>query len=435
MQQINANVVQQPDQKLSNVQSFGFIVWWSLHQKVYSLLELRQKGGSLPDSIAKSLIGEKPDGAFRKAVSLRKKQWKVEEDKDLVSYYVTDRAGDGYTLARETLNGKGVEIGLEQVGSVFLEGYDVKFTPTLYYSRYRDEVDKLIAHFQSELQKRTGQVDDTRLRTLLLGWLETNHRVALRPTGGVYMIPLTSKNAQRDRIYSELVTVREWIASCGMGELSSMEVFPTIGTTKQSIVTAAIDELNQELSTIEDRLHSYEKSVNMNAGSRMYSAGTQVDAVQAIREKISVLKDAGLMELQIDLAERLLRNVASKNSSTLADRVAEMYNLVSKDSTVVLSERDKIAELYKDLKKEETTAKADLGSNAFDALLLFSRVDLVLHRAETMHRESEKEVALERSSKAIFEPVKTTGMVRTSKTKVADSGTSGTARSRKKVTF
>lgn len=423
-----------PDQNLSNVQSFGFIVWWSLHQKVHNLLDLRQKGQNLPDAITKSLIGEKPDGAFRKAVSLRKKQYKVEESTDKVSYYVTDRAGDGYTLARETIDSKGVEIGLIQVGSIFLEGFDVRFSPTGYYTQYKSEVDDLIAHFQSELNKRTGQVDDTRLRTLLLSWLDANHRVALRPTGGVYLIPLTSKGAQRDKIYSELVNVRDWIASCGMGELSSIEVFPTVATSKQSIVTAAIEELNQELSTIEDRLHSYEKSVNMNAGSRMYSSGTQLDAVKAVKAKIAVLKDAGLMELQIDLAERVLRNATTKNSNALADRVTELYQTIANDPTAIISEKDKITQLYNDLRKEESTSKVDLSSNAFDSLILFSRVDMILHKAETMHVESKREVELERSTKATFEPV-STGLTRTSKTKVVDSGMSGTAKSRKKVTF
>ena len=275
--------------------SFGYLVWWTIHQKVYDLGDLRHtaRANQLPQAFVDKLIGADPNIAFSRATSLGAGgQIASQSTADLRYRFVTRAVHDNTRiLALETVDASNVKLDVTQLGNLTLDGFMLTFTtinrpnsPGL-----QKELDQLIQKMGADLANRIGRIDDTKLRQIILSWCADMNRVSMRNSGGIYFLP---SGAKRDALTDQILGLSQWFLDNEIGRFSSVELFPTPTTSTDDIIQSALDEIDAELTEVSQKLTDYSNSTGMNAGSRMYSAGTQLDRLKALTEKGRALKDS-----------------------------------------------------------------------------------------------------------------------------------------------
>lgn len=347
----------------------GWLLWWTIHQNVYDLFDLRKAGeaAKIPQQLLNGLQGAKVDQAFKRVANLGTGEPSDNQNKDQKSWYATAKTSDGdYVLSRLTIDSSAKEPTLVHIGNLHLNGFDIAFDPATEYQAHKTEVDHLLDRLRQDLLLRTGRIDDNKVRSLVLGWLRNMHRVALRNTGGVYYLPNTPD------IDIHILAVQTWFENTGLGTFSANPVQKNLvnldlikvlkritdkvtlssaaiealrialqdaipqqvqtpivtqiveKTISVDIVESAITELNKEIDEINESLHNYQQSSGMNAGSRMYSAGTQREACKKLLDKVDVLQDN--LGDKIGLVRSKLEIVLNRAAS-MADDSAKLVEL------------------------------------------------------------------------------------------------------------
>lgn len=327
---------------LAGINSFGYLIWWTIQQKVHNLADLRTTAtaNNLPQSFVDKLTGADPDVAFKRATNLSAGGRIAKVSTDTIKYRFVTRSVKGDNtriLALETLNSANVTLDTLQLGNLTLDAFNLRYQSITRPVDHElaKEMDQLIGEMGADLQNRIGRLDDQKLRSIVLSWCSDVHRVSMRNTGGVYFVP-TGSNHQT--ISDQILGIIQWFNDNQAGTFSAVELYPTPTTSIDDIVNSAIDEIANELLEVETKLQAYADNVDMNAGSRGYSAGTQVDRLKALKGKGSALLDSlgdpvALTLSKIDLMiHRAQRMQLASNEEVQREREAKL--IVADNATV-----------------------------------------------------------------------------------------------------
>lgn len=204
------------------------------------------------------------------------------------------------------------------------------------------EIKRVVEDMESRMYQIEGKVDDGRIRSAVLSWLEKNHRVTVRGSGGVYFLPYSPSYRNRDEMEHDLTAVRDWLQDALSSPLSIIAIHNDGVNSLDSFREDAISEVKGMVDEISGKLVKWEQNTNMNAGSKNYSAGTQLDKVSEIQEKVETLK--------VSLGEQL--GVCDEMISIVKVRLEQMVK-----DTARQIDTDKSARNAR--RREKRQAKAD----------------------------------------------------------------------------
>lgn len=296
--------------------SFGFLCWWTISQGQYKVSDLIEhaKESGIDTSVISALRGADLETAFAKATNLGVKGYpSIPDHPSQTARYLTRDVGDHQrAIVREVIDQDKKKVSTLQVAILSRFGPTINTTDRSLTLTLDHEVDKLVDSMQEDMDRRVGFIDDTRLRSLLLNWLTSVHRVAMRGTGGVYFIPGTNRQA-------EVLAMRKFINNSGVGKFSVVRLYSDDATTLDDFRQSAIEEVKNEMAEVNDKLNQYESSAGMNEGSRMYSSSTQVERMRELGKKVQALQDSlgetiGLVDAQYQVILR--RAIKMQQDST-----------------------------------------------------------------------------------------------------------------------
>jgi len=286
------------DGSLAGVNTFGFLVFWTISKGVYDLGDLRHSATALGLSqpLIDKLTGADEQTAFKTATMLptggkQSAQSTPERKYRFVTKGVKDNTDPTRILALETVDASNVTLDVIQLGNMRLElgslRYDSINRPT--DLALGKELDALIGSIADDFRQRIGRVDDQKIRANILNWCKDRHHVTLRNTGGIYFLP---SGGTANALAHEIKGIHDWFAQNGIGVFSSMELFPTPSTSVDDILTTAVTELLTDLEESEQKLKDHQDNKGMNAGSRMYSAGQHAQKLAQLLDKARALSDS-----------------------------------------------------------------------------------------------------------------------------------------------
>lgn len=273
--------------------SFGFLMWWTIAQGIYDRDPLVVSATSLPKEIQDALTGAREKHAWQRATYLKIGSISPIEKDGCSIHYTTRDIEESSTrlLVREVIDNQNVTISVTQVSKLIFNG-TFDYQHELGYYDYPTEVDHIILRLQDNYNQRVGRIDDNKVRTALLEWMDKRHRVTVRGNGGVYYIPTTPSSPYWSQIAAEINHVRSWLSTNGLGTFTSIELVETKETTKPDFLEMALNEVTSALDTVEQKLKEYTASTGMNDGSRMEAAKSQKNKVADLEKKIEALEEA-----------------------------------------------------------------------------------------------------------------------------------------------
>lgn len=277
---------------------FGYLAWWTVEQGNRDIDDLKEQANAanVPSWVSESLNGAKPETAWLRATQLGAKGVASASNGSSMARYLVRDAGDRIRiLVREVVDENNVSVSIEQMGVLTMKGDAIEFeaaTANSVYTLHEKEVRAVLASMRDDLYDRIGKIDDNRIRALILRWLSRRFRVCVRGTGGVYFIPNPAGKADADELLQEITSLRLWMASAHLGTFSIVALQPGGATTVEDFQQSAIEDLKGEIQEVHDNIERYAGQANMNAGSQMFSASTQVQRLDAIREKMETLMGA-----------------------------------------------------------------------------------------------------------------------------------------------
>lgn len=314
----------------------GWIMWWTIHQSTtYSLEDLRNSARrhALPDWIVDKVAGRQPESAWTVATQLgargQQSATHTGDPNGSRSRYLTrDIEEDVRAIVRETVDGHNVKVGSKQI-AVLTRGQRGKIDVDWAHdatAQERTEVQRLLAGMEDKVSQLVGNMDDARIRQIVLEWLNRNYRICLRGTGGVYFIPRPGADAQAQTLESEIAGMRGWITDSPVcGTFSYAQITDSAGTTVEDFVTAAIDDITEAVTEVNSKLDEYTSNSNMNAGSLMFSAAEMAKRLDGVRAKMNALQEA--LGEKVGVLDEMLRLV-EKRAGTL---VRESTQAVERD--------------------------------------------------------------------------------------------------------
>jgi hypothetical protein len=299
----------------SGIPSYGLLTWWTIHQKLHkvTMLKTSSLGLLVPDSVVKGIVGATPTNAFSKATNLGASGVPdFQPNPDLHAHFVTRKAdGDSMILAWELVERGKKRLKVEQIGVLTLESDDLVFTPDpVGFVAHKPPSQNVVDAIRSDFERRIGAIDDIKLRSLVLNWLEDKHRVCLRNTGGLYFIPGLPNPPDHQQLINDCIAIRNWFVDQGIGSFSLIEIFNTPATSTSDLIESSLLELQAEIEEIGGKVDGYASSGGMNAGSRSYSTGTALDRIREIESKITTLQSA--LGDNLTLAVEMIQMVKSQ---------------------------------------------------------------------------------------------------------------------------
>lgn len=292
--QINQN------EKVSSTMA-GHLVWWTVQQAEREASEVVAAGlaAGVPQWILDRVSGRTPRGAWQAATQLGAKgkpsALLSNEAPQLRARYMTrDVQGNLRGFIREVIDPNNVAIQTVLVATCELN----ESKGTLSFTILNDasemglfnEVERLCSGMRKSFDDILDKVDESKIASLVRDWLERKHRVCVRGTGGVYLVPQPRFEDEQEQVLGELMSICKWLNSPALGSLFSVvEVHKGGSTTLETFVASAIEELRAEIEDVNGKLDGWRKNDKMNDGSVMFSAGTMQVRLRAIREKIATL--------------------------------------------------------------------------------------------------------------------------------------------------
>jgi hypothetical protein len=185
-----------------------------------------------------------------------------------------------------------------------------------------DRIKRVVSGMRMKLGKKIGTMDDGRVRSVVLGWLKTRHRISVRGTGGVYFVPAPTSLKDAKLLQDELVAMRQWLASTKSP--FSIVAFNERGALSlDDFVHDAISEIEEELGDIAEKLAKWSSTKGMNAGSRMFSSSTQIKRMDELKGKIVALQGSlgeaiGVVIETYDLLKRKADGMLESSSAEVA---------------------------------------------------------------------------------------------------------------------
>lgn len=307
-------------------QPFGFLTWWTVEQGNRDIDDLREQADAakVPAWIVDSLSGAKPETAWLRATQLGSKGVASASGGNSMARYLVRDAGDRIRiLVREIIDENNVSVSIEQMGVLTMRGDGIEFEPDTHsasFAAHQREVEQVVSSMRNDLYERIGKIDDNRIRSLILRWLSRRFRVCVRGTGGVYFIPVPRDPADAHDLMNEIQSLRLWMSSSHLGTFSIVALQPGGATTIEDFQESAIEDLKGEIEEVNANIIRYANQANMNAGSQMFSASTQVERLDAIKEKMETLMGAlgskvGTVQGMLEIVRQKARDMEMTASS------------------------------------------------------------------------------------------------------------------------
>lgn len=335
--------------------SIGFLNFWTLTEGHFQEADLinSAKACSVPQWMIDRIKGRTVKSAWTDATQLGAKgkpsRLLPTEPKDSKSrYLVRDFNEESRAIIRETVLPNSEKVETDTLAVVYLEGIRMSSHITPHCPELlKDELQRVIDGMQDEMNANAGLVNTGRVRALILDWLDRQHRICVRGTGGVYMIPRPSEDILADQLIFELTAIQSWVRSAPLTSLFTIvEMFDTATTSKQDFVDSALAEIKGEVETVNEKLVKWAKNGNMNAGSMAYSSGEMVNRLEGLRLKVEALKDLlgesiGIAESMIEIVLNKAKKMEQESSTTVtASRTEKQTAKTAKDTSVVVQPTD-----------------------------------------------------------------------------------------------
>lgn len=328
----------------------GWLTWWTIEQRERSSEDLKASAQAcgIPDWMVERLNGRTQKSAWLSATQLGGKG-KVSipltsEPSDVRARYLTrELSADSRLLVREVLRPTDEKASASSVARLYFGGTGLSFeVESGLDTALEAEVRRVIDGMARSMSTLEGQVDDGRIRALLITWLERNHRVVARGSGGVYFVPMPLDQADQDRVRAELQALACWVSSEQAGGMFSIvDIFDGGATTVQTFRAAAVEELKAEIEEVNSRLDAWKANENMNAGSLAFSAETMVARCAGLGEKASVL--IGSLGEEVAVIQSMLTMVTERASRMTAEASAEVDQARTSKRETTLAERERRA--------------------------------------------------------------------------------------------
>ena len=299
----------------SNVR--GWLTWWTIHEAERKESELVQAGttANVPDWMLERLKGRTIKAAWMEATQLGAKgkpsaSIATDPDGSIARYLVRDVNDATRALVREVIDRRGERASSETVAQIFLLADKLRAN-ILDNGPAKPEIEKLIARMSDDMAAYEGQVDDGRIRAVILTWLERCHRICVRGTGGVYFVPRPADDKLAGMVEEELLSIRGWVNTDPVNSLFSIvEVQAGGATTLEVFTKSAIEEIRSELGDVVNNLERWSQNSAMNAGSMAYSADQMLLRVDSIGEKADYLISA--LGEEVAVVSSLLQQVRNR---------------------------------------------------------------------------------------------------------------------------
>ena len=323
-------------------EQIGLLTWWTLAQGEYDLTDVRNSAvrAGVPATIQNRLNGRTRTSAWVAATQLGSSGHPVpsdpgheDEEWRLVTrdYPDSDPASKSRLLVLEQIRREADTVremaGAQAVARLQLEGgrYTTHSIDWWVEGALREEVERLIEQMHTRMLRIEGCIDDGRIRATVLAWLEQQHRICVRGTGGVYFIPTPTGRVQG--LEQDVLAIRQWLATIS----SSFSVVALNRAGAHSIedfVADAVEEIKTELLDIQERLNKWQENDKMNAGSRAFSAGSQVERMGALKVKIDVLKETlgeeiGVVDAMFGLLSKRTKQMRAANERVVVNAKAK----------------------------------------------------------------------------------------------------------------
>ena len=320
---------------LNQESPIGWLVWWTIPKDEYDLqiVETAAADHDVPVEICSRLSGRNRESAWRKATQLGAVGKSIFSSTSLLRRLVTrptasDEIPSRALVVESTNFTWETEDTVTAKTAVILElegGYDFKVQVAEWAMKDPawHEILGEIDYMRSEMYRIEGRIDDGRIRASLFAWLSKRHKVTVRGSGGVYYLPFAASRQSKEEFETELLKIRDWLKAIG----ASFSVFGINAEGAHSIdafVADATDEIKSDLKDISEKIKNWEGNSNMNAGSRHYSAGTQIERMSAIEEKVEILKES--LGEEIGVVDEMTNMVKARLDAMVHNSSREMVS-------------------------------------------------------------------------------------------------------------
>ncbi len=320
----------------------GWLVWWTIRtHTVFDVAALRaaaQRAG-LPAQVCSRLVGRGSRSAWTVATQLGAKGLTSpvgpgDPPDSLARYYTRDIDAGVRAIVREVVDARGVRVATEQVATLTYHAHNgVAWSwcaPAQTGARVQPEVQVIVQQMQLRFQQLVGNMDASRVRQVVLDWLETRYRVALRGTGGVYFVPCPLDPAAAQAVQAELAGLRDWLtAEPVRGVFSYAELAGGGASSLDDVVAAAVGEIKAGLEDIDANLERYTTTRGMNSGSLLFSASEMAGRLEKLRGRMATLQNAlgepvGVAEAMLQMVEKRAAGLVKQASTAIAaERLAK----------------------------------------------------------------------------------------------------------------
>lgn len=290
----------------------GWLVFWSIVEAERQVADLKAAAASagLGQVTIDRITGRSSKSAWLNATQLgargvNSRTFDFDAKGSTARYLVRDLKSESRALIREVINGEGERVDSYQVATFYHLNSGIEFALNQVAIeqaaqgvaadavKLETEVRKVLSEMRATMSRMLGMVDDNKIRQILQTWLEDNHRICVRGTGGVYFVPRPSDANHAQAIEDEMIGLRSWVNGDAIKSTFSIVEIATGGaTTVGDFTRSAIEEVAAEVAEINSKISGWETNPNMNDGSKMFSAQTMVDRADRILEKVQYLVDS-----------------------------------------------------------------------------------------------------------------------------------------------
>jgi hypothetical protein len=280
----------------------GYIAWWTLRKGEYDVDELKASAQtvSLPDHINDRIKGRSIESAWTAATQLGSSGKPIKSPEGRINRLLSRDVGDDpairtRAIVMESTEDSAYRIAQKVAGKtaalIELDQSRFKVKWAAWAKTGHPEITGIVSDMRVKMGKIEGKMNDGRIRTAVLSWLQSKHRICVRGTGGVYFIPAPKGKVARKQLEGDLLAIRAWLDTISspfsivaMNEAGCLSI--------EDFVNDAIVEVKDELGEIAVKFDKWKKSEKMNAGSRMFSSGTQKKRLLNVYDKIDALKQS-----------------------------------------------------------------------------------------------------------------------------------------------
>lgn len=288
----------------------GWLNWWTITSGEFDLQRVADSAqvNGVPQYIQDKLSGRDIESAWKTATQLGVAGKPVGSAGKMLRRLITRNAvpGEGNIRAivmEETDPTWETEKWVTAKTACILElkgsRFSVDWADWVDQDPYASDIREVISEMKDKMYRIEGKVNDGRIRAALLAWLDIQHRVTVRGSGGVYFIPHAKSSEHLQMVEESMISIMAWLKDACSSLFSVVALHEDGVYSKENFIEDATSEIKDEVKEISGKIKIWKENDNMNAGSKHYSAGTQVLRIEELQEKVRALKESLGMEIGI----------------------------------------------------------------------------------------------------------------------------------------